>query len=76
MHIQTLGIRHDQEFNLLINGKLVKGTSMLDVINPATGKTFISVPRADEAQALVAIAAAKKAFLTGPPCHMRSWRLM
>jgi acyl-CoA reductase-like NAD-dependent aldehyde dehydrogenase len=51
-----------QEFNLLINGKLVKGASKLNVINPATGKTFISVPKADEAQALVAIAAAKKAF--------------
>lgn len=50
------------ELKLLIDGQLVPGAQTLDVINPATGNTFITVPRADEAQALRAIAAAKKAF--------------
>jgi acyl-CoA reductase-like NAD-dependent aldehyde dehydrogenase len=47
---------------LLIDGQLVDGTHVLDVINPATAKPFISVPRADQAQGLKAIEAAKQAF--------------
>ncbi|HEY0491765.1 MAG TPA: aldehyde dehydrogenase family protein [Telluria sp.] len=50
------------ELHLLIDGRLVPGAQTLDVINPATGTTFIAVSRADETQALRAIAAAKKAF--------------
>ncbi|MGY2274786.1 aldehyde dehydrogenase [Pseudomonas azotoformans] len=49
-------------FKLLIDGQLVDGASRLDVFNPATGKVFQHVPKADEAQALSSIAAAKKAF--------------
>ncbi|MBO9709511.1 MAG: aldehyde dehydrogenase family protein [Caulobacter sp.] len=43
------------ESELLIDGAL-------DVINPATGKVFATSPRADQAQAEIAIAAAKRAF--------------
>ena len=35
------------DFRLLINGKLVKGASTLDVINPATGRTLTAAPGAD-----------------------------
>jgi acyl-CoA reductase-like NAD-dependent aldehyde dehydrogenase len=52
------------DFQLLINGRLVKGTSTLDVINPATGRTLTAAPRADRAQLDQAVAAAKTAFLT------------
>jgi acyl-CoA reductase-like NAD-dependent aldehyde dehydrogenase len=49
-------------FNLLINGRLVPGASRLDVVNPATGKVFVSCARADKAQLEEAVAAAKAAF--------------
>lgn len=49
-------------FKMLIDGTLRDGAMALDVINPATGQVFVSVPRADEDQALTAIAAAKQAF--------------
>jgi acyl-CoA reductase-like NAD-dependent aldehyde dehydrogenase len=51
-----------QEFKLLIGGKLVPGDSTMDVINPATGKTLTSCPRASVDQANAAVAAAKEAF--------------
>ena len=50
------------DFRLLINGRLVKGTSTLDVINPATGRILTAAPRADQAQLDQAVAAAKTAF--------------
>ena len=50
------------DFRLLINGKLVKGASTLDVINPATGRTLTAAPRADRAQLEQAVAAANTAF--------------
>jgi acyl-CoA reductase-like NAD-dependent aldehyde dehydrogenase len=49
-------------FNLVIGGKLVPGAATLDVINPATGKVFMTCARADQAQVEQAIAAAKAAF--------------
>lgn len=49
-------------FKMLVDGELRDGAMALDVINPATGQAFVTVPRADESQALAAIAAAKKAF--------------
>lgn len=49
-------------YEMLIDGKLVTGTSSLDVINPATGDVFASCARADEAQLENAVAAAKKSF--------------
>jgi steroid delta-isomerase-like uncharacterized protein len=52
------------DFRLLINGKLVKGAGTLDVINPATGRIFMTAPRADHAQLEQAVAAAKTAFKT------------
>ena len=50
------------ELGLLINGKLVKGVDTLDVINPATGRKLMTVPRADRAQLDQAVATAKAAF--------------
>lgn len=47
---------------MLINGKLVEGDSRLQVINPATEKTFATVARASRDQAHEAIKAAKAAF--------------
>lgn len=49
------------EFKLLIGGKLVDGDMTMDVINPATGEAFATVPRASVRQADEAIAAAKAA---------------
>ncbi len=50
------------DFRLLINGRLVPGASAMDVINPATGRSFVRCPRADLAQLNEAVAAAKAAF--------------
>ena len=57
-------------FKLLINGKLVPGATSTGVINPATGKSFVSCPRADVAQLNEAVAAAKSAF---PAWSRKSW---
>lgn len=48
-------------YRMLIGGALVEGAASLDVINPATGAPFASVPRASKADADAAIAAAKAA---------------
>lgn len=56
--------------NLLINGALVEGASRLEVINPATGLSFATIARADEAQLEAAIAAAKTA---GPAWAALGW---
>lgn len=50
------------DYKLLIGGELVDGDAEMDVINPATEEAFTTVPRASEAQAEAAIAAAKAAF--------------
>jgi acyl-CoA reductase-like NAD-dependent aldehyde dehydrogenase len=50
------------EFSLLINGRLVRGASTFDVINPATEQVLAACPRADLAQLNAAVAAAKAAF--------------
>ena len=52
------------DFRLLIGGKLVKGATALDVINPATGRTLTGAPRADRDQLEQAVRAAKTAFPT------------
>lgn len=49
------------EYKLLIGGRLVDGDMTMDVVNPATGTSFATVPRASAAQADAAIAAAKAA---------------
>jgi len=46
---------------MLINGALVEGAAQLEVINPATGRPFATVARADIAQLEQAVAAAKAA---------------
>jgi acyl-CoA reductase-like NAD-dependent aldehyde dehydrogenase len=52
----------DDEFRLLIGGKLVPGASTFDVINPATEEVYARCPRADLDQLNQAVAAAKAAF--------------
>jgi acyl-CoA reductase-like NAD-dependent aldehyde dehydrogenase len=52
----------DHEYRLLIDGALVPGVSMFDVVNPATGSAFASAPKADEALLERAVAAAKRAL--------------
>lgn len=49
------------EYNMWIGGKPAVGAQTLDVINPATGDVFATVPRASTAEADAAIAAAKAA---------------
>lgn len=51
------------QYKMLVAGQLVEGTSTLDVINPATGDTFTSVPRASKEDVMIAVAAAKEAQL-------------
>lgn len=59
----TVAIESDGlERRLLIDGALLEGDAMLDVIDPATGAPFVTVGRASEAQAEQAIAAARAAF--------------
>ena len=59
------------DFRLLINGRLVEGAGTLDVINPATGRTLTTAPRADRAQLDEAVAAAKAAFPTWSATPLR-----
>lgn len=49
------------EYKMLIGGKLIDGDMTMDVVNPATGTPFVTVPRASANQADEAIAAAKAA---------------
>jgi len=50
------------DFKLLINGRLVDGDSVMDVINPATEEPVAQCARASKAQLDQAVAAAKTAF--------------
>ncbi|NWK94508.1 aldehyde dehydrogenase [Sphingobium lactosutens] len=51
----------DHEYRMLIDGELVPGVSTFGVVNPATAESFAACPKADEALAERAIAAAKRA---------------
>jgi acyl-CoA reductase-like NAD-dependent aldehyde dehydrogenase len=57
-------------FRLLIDGRLVAGAASMDVINPATGKSFVQCPRANQSQLDEAVAAAKAAF---PSWSRKTW---
>ncbi|WP_430418893.1 aldehyde dehydrogenase family protein [Phenylobacterium sp.] len=50
------------DYKLLINGALVNGDAMLDVVNPATEAVFATCARASKAQLDQAVAAAQAAF--------------
>lgn len=50
------------EHRLLIGGELIGAEETLDIINPATGEPFTTVPRASRALADKAVAAAKAAL--------------
>jgi acyl-CoA reductase-like NAD-dependent aldehyde dehydrogenase len=52
----------DQNFRLLLNGRLVEGAGQMPVINPATEASFAQAPRADAAQLDLAVAAARSAY--------------
>ncbi len=49
-------------YQLLIDGSLVEGFALLDVVDPATGTVFAQAARADRAQLDAAVAAAGRAF--------------
>jgi acyl-CoA reductase-like NAD-dependent aldehyde dehydrogenase len=51
-----------ENFNLLINGRMVAGAQTMPVINPATEEVLVQCPRASKAQLDEAVAAAKAAF--------------
>ncbi len=50
------------EFTMTIDGKAVRGKSLADVINPATGKSFAKVPECTKEQLEEAMGAAARAF--------------
>ncbi|HEY5008322.1 MAG TPA: aldehyde dehydrogenase family protein, partial [Caulobacteraceae bacterium] len=50
------------QFKLLIDGQMVDGDAVMDVINPATEEVLAQCPRASKAQLDKAVAAAKAAF--------------
>jgi acyl-CoA reductase-like NAD-dependent aldehyde dehydrogenase len=51
-----------RDFKLLINGRLTPGALSMDVLNPSTEEVVAKCPRADKAQLMEAVAAAKAAF--------------
>jgi acyl-CoA reductase-like NAD-dependent aldehyde dehydrogenase len=53
-----------ETYRLLIEGELENSTESLEVVNPATGKPFLRVPKATPEQLDRAVAAAKRAFAT------------
>src|SRR5258706_3509836 len=64
---------------LLINGKLVAGRGAVEkVLDPASGKTLVSVPGASKEQTGAAVAAAQAAFAAGaaPPPKERAALLL
>ncbi|MGE6696675.1 aldehyde dehydrogenase family protein [Hyphomonas sp. NPDC076900] len=56
----------DRDYRMSINGKLASSTTMIDVINPATGEAFAAAPNCSAAQLDEAVHAARAAF--------RSWK--
>jgi len=52
------------DYVMTIDGQSVAGDALIDVVNPATGKTFATAPDCSKAQLDVAVAAAKRAFKT------------
>jgi len=54
----------------LINGKLVAGADVYQVINPSTGKFFASAPHASREQVDEAVSAAKTAFQSWKSMHI------
>ena len=63
-----------QEFRLLIDGRLLRGAATFAVLNPATEEVLALAPRADVAQLNEAVASAKAAFAgwSGRPLTERS----
>ncbi|WP_409421525.1 gamma-aminobutyraldehyde dehydrogenase [Pseudaeromonas sp. ZJS20] len=67
------------QIQLLINGQVVAGQGpALPVFNPSTGETIVSIPEAEPAQVLAAVAAADAAFpaWAALPPRERSTRLL
>src|SRR5438067_13592641 len=50
------------DYTMTIDGKAVKGSKTVGVINPATGKVFAQVPDCTKAELDLAMDAAKRAF--------------
>ena len=51
-----------EQYSMTINGKPVKGSKTVGVINPATGKVFAQVPDCSKAELDQAFDAAQKAY--------------
>ena len=51
-----------EQYTMTINGKPVKGSKTVGVINPATGKVFAQVPDCSKAELDQAFDAAQKAY--------------
>ena len=64
------------DYKLLIDGKLVAGDAMMDVINPATEEVLATCPRGSERQLNEAVAAAKAAFKTWRKVPMEDRRAL
>jgi acyl-CoA reductase-like NAD-dependent aldehyde dehydrogenase len=56
------GVALREDFSLLIDGKLVESTLVLDVIDPALGTVFARCPAAGRVELDRAVAAARRAF--------------
>jgi len=52
----------NSDFRMLINGELVAGVDMMDVVNPATGEIFAQAPDCTSEQLDKAVRAARAAF--------------
>ena len=55
-----------QRFQQFIDGQFEDGSGRFDSIDPATGAAWASMPEAREADVDRAVAAAERAFTTGP----------
>jgi acyl-CoA reductase-like NAD-dependent aldehyde dehydrogenase len=71
-------VETSDDYRLLINGKLETSQQWLEVVNPATGKTFLRVPKATPAQLEQAVSAARQAFASWSitPIEERRERLL
>lgn len=59
---QTTSVDFENDYRLLIDGRMVAGAATLAVINPANGQPFAHAPAAGPAELEAAVAAARAAF--------------
>lgn len=59
-----------ERFDLYIDGAFVPGAASFDSLDPATGRPWATIAEARGAEVAAAVAAAKRAFRTGPWAQM------